>query len=261
MYIETMKKIVKETDTIFFDEKLRQDVMEKGVSDYVTRADIEISAYLHRRLLEEYPEMGFVSEEEELTAFDADNKAYWILDPIDGTTNFIHQMKMSAVSLGLCMNDEVVAGVIYNPYTGEMFWAEKGKGAYLNETPICCSNNAQLSECLGIVDYNPYHKEDYLEAFRLCYEVYTNCQDVRTLGSAAMEMAYIACGRADVFIGRYLKPWDYAAGLLIVREAGGIVNGIHHRISLKEMNTHIIAANSLVYEEFSKIISPKYKKI
>ncbi len=253
MKIEKIIDIVKETDTIFFDENLRKDVKEKGQSDYVTRADIGISNFLHQRLKEEFPDIDFLSEEE--TADEIKNKDYWILDPIDGTTNFMHQISMSAVSLGLCSGGEVVLGVIYIPYTNEIFYAEKGKGAYLSGNPIKCSNNSKLSDCLGLMEFNAYFKDDYKAAMEHASKIYLNCQDLRTFGSAAVELAYIACGRADVFLGRYLKPWDYAAAMVIVTEAGGRVGRTDGEINLTEMNKHIIAANSAVYDEFAALIN------
>ena len=146
MDIQKLIAIVKETDSIFFDESLKKDVTQKGVSDYVTGVDKGISDYLCQRLKEEFPDVGFISEEEEYE-FSAD-KSYWILDPVDGTTNFMHQLKLSAVSLGYYEAGEIKAGVIYNPDSKELFWAEKDKGAYLNGERIYCSTHSKLEDCL-----------------------------------------------------------------------------------------------------------------
>lgn len=251
MNIEDVIKIVRETDKIFFDNNLRSDVSQKGRFDYVTRADIEISKYLHHRLKEEFPDIGFMSEEEKITE---KNKDFWILDPIDGTTNFMHQLCLSAVSLGLCLGGEMTAGIIYIPYANELFWAEKGKGAYLNGKRIKCSSNAKLDDCLGALELNAYFKNDCRSALNHSEKIYTCCQDIRTFGSAAVDLAYIACGRVDVFLGRYLKPWDYAAGIVIVNEAGGRISGLDKKININELNQHIVATNSEVYEEFLNLI-------
>lgn len=253
MDIQKVVKIIQETDRIFFDENLRNDVTVKGASDYVTRADTEISAYLHKRLKEEFPDVGFMSEEEDAEV--ESGADYWILDPIDGTTNFMHGLSLSAVSLGFCSGGEIVAGVIYIPYTKEIFRAEKGKGAYLNGERIECSKNARLSDCLGLMEFNPYFKNDSASALEHARKIFSACQDIRTFGSAAVELAYIACGRADVFLGRYLKPWDYAAGIAIVGEAGGIVTNSDRKICMTELNQHIVASNSEVYEEFLALIN------
>lgn len=250
MKIEEVIKIVLETDKIFFDKKLSSDVSEKGQFDYVTRADIEISNFLHKRLKEEYPDTGFFSEEEKESE---KGDKYWILDPIDGTTNFMHGLSMSAISLGYCADGEVVAGIIYIPYTKELFWAEKGKGAFLNGKQIYCTKNAELFDCLGILELNAYFKNDVKSALSHSEKIYLNCQDIRTFGSVAVDLAYIACGRADVFLGRYLKPWDFAAGMIIISEAGGKLSGLSAEADINELNQHIVATNGYVHQKFLKL--------
>ena len=252
MNMELLLKIVKETDAIFFDENLRADVTKKGEADFVTRADYEISEYLHRRLTEEFPAVGFISEEGD-TEIDK-SKDYWILDPIDGTTNFMHGLSFCAVSLGLYSRGDFEAGIIYIPYTNELFWAEKGKGAYLNGKPIRCSQSKRLSDCIGILEFNPYFKNDYRAAMDHALKIYQSCQDIRTFGSAAVELAYIASGQADVFFGRYLKPWDYAAGLCIIREAGGMMTDLNGEVHIEMLNAHMVATSAGVYHEFCALL-------
>ena len=252
MNIEKITAIVKETDKIFFDSGLKNDVRKKGEADFVTKADIAISEYLHKRLTEEFPDVGFLSEEEE--PLSSDREKYWILDPIDGTTNFMYGIGLCGVSLGYCENSEITAGVIYIPQSGEMFWAIKGNGAYLNGERIKCGTAQKLSDCLALYEFNAYFKEEHEQAAGCAEKIYTSCRDIRTLGSAAVEMAYIACGRADAFFGRYLKPWDYAAGTIIVREAGGVVSYPEGEITYPETNRHIIATNSEMHRDFKKRI-------
>ena len=252
MQMNRLLEIIRETDAIFFDDVLRMDVKEKGDADFVTRADIEISNYLHRRLAEEFPEVGFLSEEETM-AVDVTGD-YWILDPIDGTTNFMHGLALSAVSLGYCSGGEVTAGVIYIPYAKELYWAEKGKGAFCNGEPIACSKHTKLSDCLGLYEFNAYFKNEKDAALAYAEKIYLACQDIRTLGSAAVELAYVACGKADVFFGRYLKPWDYAAGLAIIREAGGSLSEPDGTLHIAQRNRNIIATNGAVHEAFAALI-------
>ena len=253
MDIKKLINIVRETDKIFFDDKLRSDVKEKGHHDYVTRADIGISDYLHKRLSEEFPDIGFMSEEEQLANLsDGD---FWILDPIDGTTNFMHQIEPSAVSLGLCSGGEIVAGVIYIPYKNEIYFAEKGKGAFLNDKPIQVSENKKLENSLGAIELNAYFKNDAESAMNHMRKIYLNCQDVRVYGCAAGALAYVACGKLDAFLGRYLKPWDYAAGLVIIKEAGGRVGDLSGKIEIHTLNRHIIATNGFVFDEFEKLLT------
>lgn len=250
MNIQKLKEIVLSTDKIFFDETLRNDVTVKGDSDFVTKADVSISNYLRAELAREFPEVGFVSEEEEISE---QKGAYWILDPIDGTTNFMHDMKLSCVSLGLCENGVITAGIIYIPYSGELFHAEKGKGAYLCDKPIRVSEHSSLSDCIGCYEYNAYFKNEVNEALECAKKIYLSCQDVRTLGSAAIQLAFIACGRADVFLGRYLKPWDYAAATVLIEEAGGKISHTNGDIQFTELNRHVIATNKNVFESFKNL--------
>lgn len=252
MDMEQLIKIVQETERFFFDDNLRGDVKAKGESDFVTRADIETSEYLQKRLSEEFPHIGFMSEEEE--GFVDNGQPYWILDPIDGTTNFMHGIGICALSLGLCEKGEITAGVIWLPYLRELFWAQKGEGAYLNGERIFCSKNDSLSESLTLYEFNPYFKEDAASAMEYAEKLYTECQDMRCFGSAAVELAYVACGRAEAFLGRYLKPWDIAAGVILIREAGGRIGDIEGELRLTEMNRHIIAANSFVYDDFWRLL-------
>lgn len=254
MNIENIIRIIKETDSIFFNESLRNDVRVKGDSDFVTRADLEVSEHIRRRLTEEYPEIGFISEEDyESLDFD-ERRDYWILDPIDGTTNFMHSLPFCCLSLALWSRGESVLGVIYSPYTGELFTAEKGKGAYLNGTPIHVSSHEKLSDCVGLLEFNAYYKNEVDLALDHARRIYLACQDIRTFGSAALEFAYVACGRADVYLGRYLKPWDFAAGMCIVSEAGGIVSGLGGDIDVSTLKQHIVCTNGAAHGAFLKLM-------
>lgn len=252
MNIESIISIIKETDAIFFDDALRLDVRQKGDSDFVTRADIEVSEYLRKRLREAFPEVGFISEEDEWQGRRSGD--FWILDPIDGTTNFMHALPFCCISLALLDGGEITKGVIYSPYTDELFSAEKGKGAYLNGKRIAVSESSTLRDSVGLFEFNAYYKNETDQALDHARRIYTACQDIRTLGSAALEFAYIACGRADVYLGRYLKPWDFAAGMLLVTEAGGRVGGLCKEIDLFEHHQHVVSANFRVFDEFKSLL-------
>lgn len=245
--------IVKQTDSMFFNENLRGDVTVKGDCDFVTKADLDISDFLKNKLKEQYPEIGFISEEEKMAV--EEGKSYWILDPIDGTTNFMHAMTICGVSLALYQEGEIKLGVIYAPYTNELFWAQKGGGAYLNGNKIACSQNKTIGQSLAALEYNAYYKEEYKSAFLQAYRIYNNFQDIRTLGSATMELAYVACGRLDAFLGRFLKPWDYAAAWLLIVEAGGKLGDLSGEISLFKLNRCIVATNAYIYEDFVRLLN------
>lgn len=251
MKIDDIIKIIKETDSIFFDEKLRREVRQKGDCDFVTCADEAVSEYLHKRLSEEYPHIGFVSEEEETKV--PDSGECWILDPIDGTTNFMTGMPLCCISLALYRDGESVMGIIYAPYSGELFTAERGRGAYLNGKRIFASAVDSLSDCVGLIELNAYYKNETDVAMSQARSMFASCRDIRTLGSAALSFAYIASGRCDVYLGRYLKPWDMAAGMLLVREAGGRIGGIRRDVDLCEPKQHVLAANSAAFDDFSDL--------
>ncbi len=252
MNVKSIINIIKETDSIFFNDSFRLDVRKKGDSDFVTRADVEVSEYLRKRLRETFPKVGFISEEDEWQGRQEGD--FWILDPIDGTTNFMHALPFCCISLALLEGGEITVGVIYSPYTNEIFSAEKGKGAYLNGKKITVSENATLKDSVGLFEFNAYYKNETDQALAHARKIYSACQDIRTFGSAALEFAYIACGRADVYLGRYLKPWDFAAGMLLVTEAGGKVGGLGKEIDLFEHHQHVISANSKVFDEFEALL-------
>lgn len=251
MNIEKIKQIVLGCGNYLFDTVLKNDVTKKGDSDYVTKADVAVQNYLFEALKNEFPHIGFLSEE---GIKNTEYSEYWILDPIDGTTNFMHELKMSAVSLGLCSNGEIVMGIIYNPFSNELFWAEKGKGAYLNDEKIECSKHTSLNDCLGLYEFNAYKKNECEEALLYAKKIYLSCQDLRTFGSAALELAYVACGRADVFFGRYLKPWDYAAAVIIISEAGGRIADLDGNLDMTVFEQHIVATNGVVHNEFAELL-------
>lgn len=253
MNIDKIIKTVKETDKIFFDEKLRQNVSKKGEFDFVTEADKNISLFLHKRLREEFPDIGFMSEEEKADIEKCDR--YWILDPIDGTTNFMRNIPLCGISLALCENGIINYGVIYIPYLNEIYYAKRGEGAFLNGEKIKCSKAERLHDCLALYEFNAYFKNTSDEATDYAKKLYTLCQDIRTFGSAAAEMAFVACGRADVFIGRNLKPWDYAAGIVIIEEAGGMVTAVDGDIDIKVLNRNIAATNKMVHKRFLNMLN------
>lgn len=218
--IEIVKEIVKSAKPFFMDRKESSNITEKGVSDYVTRVDMNVQNYLQEKLLCAYPEIEFMSEEKDNSEINFDGYV-WILDPVDGTTNLIHDFHGSSISLGLSKNREIIMGIVYIPTSDEMFYAQKGQGAYLNGTKIQCSEERELSRALVGTGSAPYHKEWAEINFEMIKRIFIDVADVRRIGSAAIELAYIACGRLDAYVEAILNPWDYSAGKLLVEEAGG----------------------------------------
>ena len=192
-----------------------------GHANFVTTYDKRVQQELQKRLLQILPEAVFVGEEEDIHASIAKGYAF-IVDPIDGTTNFIKDYHMSAISVGLALDGERYMGVVYNPYLNEMFTAVKGKGAHLNGEPIHVSSEP-LSNGVVMFGTAPYYEELNRKSFEMAYDYFKRSLEVRRSGSAALDLCSVAAGRAEVFFELRLCPWDFAAGSLIVEEAGGKV--------------------------------------
>ena len=201
-------------------DRSTETVTEKaGHANFVTSYDQAIQEMLKKRLLEILPEAVFVGEEEDVHAQIREGYSF-IVDPIDGTTNFIRDMHCSTVSIGLLLDAEPVYAAIYNPYLDELYTAEKGCGAFLNGQPIRVSDKP-LSESIVLFGTSPYYPELAKSGFELLIKLFNRALDVRRFGSAAYDLCMVAAGRAELFFEMQLSPWDYAAGSLIVKEAGG----------------------------------------
>lgn len=190
-----------------------------GHANFVTTYDKKVQQELEKRLLEILPEAFFVGEEEDIHASITKGYAF-IVDPIDGTTNFIKDYHLSAISVGLTLDGERFMGVVYNPYLNEMFTAIKGQGAFLNSTPIHVSSEP-LENGVVLFGTAPYYEDLSKKSFEMAYDYFQRSLDVRRSGSAALDLCNVAAGRAELFFELRLCPWDLAAGSLIVEEAGG----------------------------------------
>ncbi len=224
----------------------------KGLHDLVSYVDKGAEEMLVKKLGIILPEAGFLAEEG--TSSKKGTKYCWVIDPLDGTTNFVHSLHPYAISIGLLEDDEPVAGVVYEVKGDEIFTAWKNGGAWLNEKPIHVSGTKKLSESLVATGF-PYSDFGRLDDFMECLSYFCKTtHGIRRLGSAAIDMAYVACGRFETFYEYGLHPWDIAAATIIVREAGGQVSdfsGDHKNLSGDE----VIAANNFLYPEFLEIVS------
>lgn len=199
----------------------KDDVSLKQVSDFVTRADKEAEACIVRRIRERYPDHHVLAEE---TVKETAREGYrWIIDPLDGTTNFIHQYPVFCVSIALELQGKIITGVIFDPLRKDLFFAEKGKGAYLNEQPITASTTTACPDSLITTGF-PFKKKELIDPYlKLFKNVLLKVSDLRRAGSAALDLAYLAAGRCEGFFEIGLSPWDIAAGSLIIEEAGGVI--------------------------------------
>ena len=206
-------------------DRIQVRVGEKaGHANFVTTYDKKVQQELKRRLLAIVPDAVFVGEEEDIHASIAKGTAF-IVDPIDGTTNFIKDYRCSCISVGMTVDGVQQAGIVYNPYLEELFTAERGRGAYLNGNRIHVSAEP-LENGIVIFGTAPYYEELSKKGFAMAYDYFTRSLDVRRSGSAAIDLCNVACGRAELFFELTLSPWDYAAGGLIVEEAGGKVTTV-----------------------------------
>ena len=206
-------------------DRTKSDIDAKsGHANFVTAYDKKVQSELQRKLLEILPEAVFVGEEEDVHASVEGGYAF-IVDPIDGTTNFIKDYHASAISVGLVKDGMRYMGVVYNPYLDEVFTAVRGQGAFLNGKPIHVSEQP-LENGVVIFGTAPYYEGLAKKSFDMAYQYFCRALDVRRSGSAALDLCNVAAGRAELFFELRLCPWDYAAGSLIVEEAGGVVTRI-----------------------------------
>lgn len=236
------------------------NIREKSSSgDLVTEADHDSEAVILNEIREAFPHHRILSEESGLSGHDKGD-FLWAVDPLDGTTNYTHKMPLVAVSIAILYKQQPVVGIVYNPFMDEMFKAIQGEGAYLNGSRISVSKVAKLDKSLLATGF-AYDRRDtpdnnYLE---FCYMT-SITQGVRRMGSAAIDLAFVASGRYDGFWERGLKVWDIAAGILLVKEAGGIVSS-YENSALEMESGRILASNGLIHEQMSlNLIDIRKKK-
>ena len=221
---EVAERCAREAGATLLDWRTKFRAREKGPSDLVTDADFASQAAIRQRLQQERPEDLFVGEEDEQDANVAEHqdRVCWVVDPLDGTANYVHGFPCYSVSVAAVMGTRLLAGAIYDPLRDELFRAEQGAGARLNGEPIRVTEAGRLADALVAVSLPPKATPDS-EDLAHFVEVVQHCQAVRRTGSAALNLAYVACGRLDAHWAHVIHPWDCAAGALLVSEAGGVV--------------------------------------
>lgn len=235
-----------------FREVENLQVSVKGPGDFVTKADREAERILKEELMAGRPNYGWLGEETGETE-GTDPTRRWIVDPLDGTTNFLHGLPHWAISIALEHKGEIVAGVVFDPAKDELFFTEKGLGAYMNETRLRVSGRRSMIECIFATGV-PFGGRPALPAtLQDLARLMPACAGVRRWGAAALDLAYVAAGRYDGYWERGLNAWDVAAGLLLVREAGGFTGPIRDGQDPLESG-NLIAANSAIFDSFAKII-------
>ena len=259
-YVDIMTEAAKRAGEIVLSAdsvRFGSNVEEKfGTANFVTVYDKKVQGFLFGFLGERFPNANFIGEEDDCDATDKlSNGLSFIIDPIDGTTNFIRGIASSAISIALLENGELICGVVYNPYSGDLYNACKGEGAYCNGKPIKTANtpfNLCVCDCGTI----PYYKNELGDlAFEIAKALFMNCADIRRDGSAALDVCRVASGKTDVFIEPLLSPWDYAAGALILTEAGGCIMNFDGEFPRLDGRSPILACASIeIYEKVMSII-------
>lgn len=225
-------------------------VSRKGAADFVTRADLAAEKIIREELMEARPTYGFLGEETgEVDGQDPTRR--WIVDPLDGTTNFLHGLPHWAVSIALEHKGQIVAGVVYDPTKDELFFAEKGAGAWMNETRIRASVRHRIDESIYATGIPFATRPELPATLKDLAALMPACAGVRRFGSASLDLAYVAAGRFDGFWERDLRVWDMAAGIVIAKEAGAIVEGIAPDTNPLE-SEDILVSNEPQFEKFSK---------
>jgi len=235
-----------------FREVENLQVSSKGAGDFVSRADIAAEKIIRDELMAARPSYGWLGEESG-EAPGQDPTRRWIVDPLDGTTNFLHGLPHWAVSIGLEHKGEIVSAVVFDPAKDELFWAEKGAGAWMNDSRIRVSGRKAMTEAVFATGV-PFGTNKTLPAtLRDLARLMPACAGVRRWGAAALDLAYVAAGRYDGYWERELGAWDIAAGILLVREAGGFVSGVRDGQEILASGS-IIAANAQLHEPLAALL-------
>jgi myo-inositol-1(or 4)-monophosphatase len=229
-----------------------RQVSYKGAIDVVTEVDAKSEAYLIEEIRKNFPDHRIIAEESGETA--GGDCCAWYLDPLDGTVNFVHGLPLFSISIGYVVNGEPKLGVVYDPVRDECFSAEKGAGAWLNGEPIRTSRQPGLDRALLVTGF-PYDIRTHpVNNFDLFQDFSLKAQAVRRLGSAALDLCYVAAGRLDGYWELLVEPWDIAAGIVIAREAGATVTRLDNNPELLSPPTSILAANSALHAVMGEVI-------
>ena len=235
-----------------FREVENLQVSVKGAGDFVSKADIEAEQIIKSELMNARPTYGWLAEEG-CEDEGQDPTRRWIVDPLDGTTNFLHGLPHWSVSIALEHKGQIVAGVVFDPAKDEMFFAEKGAGAWMNETRLRVSGRHRMIESIFATGLPFGGRADLPETLKDLARLLPACAGVRRWGSAALDLAYVGAGRYDGFWERRLNAWDLAAGMLIVREAGGLVEAINPAGN-PLTDGEILCSNEPIHSAFAKVI-------
>jgi myo-inositol-1(or 4)-monophosphatase len=252
-YLRVCEAAVRTGGRVVQDWAGRFEVRSKGPADLVTQADLAAQEAVRQAVLGAFPDHCLLGEEKSPDEAPANRAEYrWIVDPLDGTTNYVHRVPHYCVSLALERNGELLVGAVFDPVLDECFTAALGQGARLNGRPIHTSDVVLVSDALAAVGFPPKVRPDSLDLAMFMEMVY-RCQAIRRTGSAALNLCYLAAGRFDLAWSFSTNIWDVAAGVLLIREAGGLVASINGGVFCLEEPHFLAAANEKLYAQFREI--------
>ena len=235
-----------------FGEVENLQVSVKGPADFVSAADTRAEQVLFEELSRARPDYGFLMEERGAVE-GADKTHRWIIDPLDGTTNFLHGIPLYAISIALERDGEIVAGLIYNPASNETFTAERGKGAYLDDRRIRVAGRTTLDDAVIATGIPHRGKPDHVQFLSECGIMMARSAGLRRMGAASLDLAWLAAGRFDGFWERNLQAWDLAAGIIMIKEAGGYVTGLGGKPDMLATGG-IVAGNEQIHRALSGVL-------
>ncbi|MFH1544704.1 MAG: inositol monophosphatase family protein [archaeon] len=252
-FTKTAVKAAKEAGKIIMSQYGRAErLSDKSEKEILTKADLEAEKKIISTIKESFPDHSIYSEEKGKEETSSDY--CWIIDPIDGTTNFAHGLPFFCTAIGLKQGEEIILGVVLDPFHEELFVAEKGKGAFMNGKRISVSRKTDLRDCFFATGF-AYERGPLMEkTLSLIKTFLVKSKSFRRLGSAALDMCFVSCGRFDFYWEYNLRPWDIAASSIIVKEAGGTITQ-PDGTALPEFPSHVLASNGLLHEGLIKIIN------
>ncbi|NLJ70936.1 MAG: inositol monophosphatase [Clostridiaceae bacterium] len=276
---EVIQIVLQSSNIIMSKAESAEDIKtieQKGFANYVTKIDYDVQNYIEKHILNIFPDHQFLGEEDADHKFDQANPC-WILDPVDGTKNLILDMHHSSTSLAFWNGNDLNFAIIYNPFLDELYEANRNEGSYLirnikqqtirtkeyynlQKTKLIINNISDLSHAIVAFGSSPYDRGieiNHKVMFQVLYDIFAQTEDIRRFGSAALDLAYIAANRHHIFFESKLRPWDFAAGILIVEESGGIVTNFHNQPVNIFKTSSILSANPTLH----KLVLPLIEKI
>jgi len=252
-YIKICEDAARAGGAVLLDWSDRFSAREKGPSDLVTEADFASQDIIRQRLLTAFPDHAFLGEESEIRQIDKD-RPQWIVDPLDGTMNYVHGVPDYSVSVALVHHGRILVGTVFNPVSDECFTAARGAGAFLNGARLRTSSVRNPADALVAMSFAPTVRRDSPDVARFV-EALETCQGLRRMGSAALNLAYVAAGRYDAYWTTNTKAWDVAAGILLIREAGGAVRSLDGSEPSLERPRFIAAATEELVEGMRAVLN------